>query len=159
MAILLSNELKAVVALENILENAENVQKDKCQTVQCFDYECEMKRNNSDKVDGSSRPVILKFSVRINEGSQAKPYYERLMQNGHFYFSFLFNATFGKFQRLSNYDDGMVVDGFVVQVEEEYDSKKDPHDKSEQVRLDVKLMVRSVTYLGKDKNITSKFIR
>jgi hypothetical protein len=157
MATLLSNELKAVVVPDNFLDNPINVLKENCLIVQHFDYECEHKRNDSGEVYGATKPVILEFSIRVNSPRHARMFYRRLISNEHSCFSFLFNITYGANERMSGYDDGMVVDGYVVHVEETYTTKVDDNG-DKQMMLNVTLQVRSVIYLGRENNFKSTFI-
>ena len=120
MVTLYSNELKALMIAEDFLENPLNVMKEQCLTVQHFDYLCEHKRNASGEVYGSTEPVILKFTVRVNSPMHTKVFYNNIFSNSHNNYSFLFNATFNANQRLADYEDGMVVNGYVVSVEEKH---------------------------------------
>jgi len=161
MAKLYSNELKAFVVSENFLDNPKNVLKEHCLSVQHFDYDCVHKRNDSDEVYGATEPVILSFTVRVNSPVHSRVFYRNLVSNAHYNYSFLFNATFNAYQRLGDYDDGMVVNGYVVSVEEKFSTDRDEAGQSEQILLDVKLLVRSVTYLGREEqnNLKSVFIQ
>ncbi len=159
MSKLYSNELKAVVVPENFLENPNNVIKENCQTVQNFSYECVHKRNKNGEVYGPTEPVFLKFKVRVNSPYHAKPYYNALRMNQCMDFSFLFNVTYNSFDRLSDYEDGMVVNGYVVRVEEEYHSSSNKEGHDEQMMLNVMLQVCSVTYLGRENHFTNTFIK
>ncbi len=158
MAMLLSNELKAVVVPDNFLDNPINVLKENCLTVQHFDYQCEHKRNDSGEVYGATKPVILQFTIRVNSPRHARTFYRRLISNEHSCFSFLFNITYGANERMANYDDGMVVDGYVVHVEETYSTKVDEDGGDKQMLLHVTLQVRSVIYLGRENNFKSTFV-
>lgn len=158
MATLLSNELKAVVVPDNFLDNPINVLKENCLTVQHFDYQCEHKRNDSGEVYGATKPVILQFTIRVNSPRHARTFYRRLISNEHTCFSFLFNITYGANERMTNYDDGMVVDGYVVHVEETYSTKIEEDGGDKQMLLNVTLQVRSVIYLGRENNYQSTFI-
>ncbi len=160
MATLYSNELKAFVVAEDFLENPMSVLKENCLTVQHFDYQCEHKRNASGEVYGPTEPVILKFTVRVNSPKHAKVFYSNLLSNSYFNYSFLFNATFNANQRLGDYEDGMVVNGYVVSVEENYSTEKNQTGEDEQILLDVTLLARSVTYLGREEqnNYKSVFV-
>ena len=160
MATLYSNELKAFVVAEDFLENPMSVLKENCLTVQHFDYQCEHKRNASGEVYGPTEPVILKFTVRVNSPKHAKVFYSNLLSNSYFNYSFLFNATFNANQRLGDYEDGMVVNGYVVSVEEQYNSLKDDDGLDKQMMLEVKLLVRSTIYMGRERqnDLTSVFI-
>lgn len=159
MALTYSNELKAVVVTENFLENPMSVMKENCLTIQKFSYDCVHKRNSAGEVYGPTEPVILNFKVRVNSPYHAKAFYFALGQNHHYDFSLLFNVTFGANDRLADYEDGMVVNGYVVEVEEAYHSAKDEEGHDEQMMLNVKVLVRSAIYLGKEKNFINTFIQ
>lgn len=159
MARLYSNELRAVVIPDNFLENTIGVLKENCLTVQHFDYQCEHKRNQSGEVYGATDPVLLKFTIRINSPRHAKPFYRELISNDHANFSFLFNAIYNNLDRLSDYEDGMVVNAYVVHVEEEFKSPTKRDSQSEQILLTVTLQVRSVKYLGRENHYTNTFIQ
>ena len=155
----LSNELRAVIVQDNFLDNPKNVMKEKCLVLQNFSYECERMRNNSSDVYGASKPVILKFTIRVNSPSHAKELYQRLALNGHNDFSILFNVTFDANQRLSDYEDGMVVNGYVVSVEENFSTGRNMTGEDEQILLNVRILTRSVTYLGRENHFKNTFIQ
>jgi hypothetical protein len=117
-------------------------------------------RNNSSDVYGASKPVILRFTIRVNSPSHARELYQRLALNGHNDFSILFNVTYDNNSRLAGYEDGMVVNGYVVSVEEKYSSLRDESGLDKQMELDVKVLVRSTIYLGREEqnNLKSIFI-
>ena len=146
MAKLYSNELRAVIYPSNFQDNSAGVLKENCLTVQHFDYQCE-----SGEVYGATDPVILKFTVRINSPHHARVFYQRLVLSGHYEYSLLFNVTFDPNQRLSDYEDGMIVDGYVVGVEERYTSQTGKAGSDKQMLLDIEVLVRSTTYLGREE--------
>ncbi len=157
MSKLYSNELKALVVPENVLEVG-SVLQENCMTVQGFNYDCVRERNNSGDSYGPTNPVILSFTIRVNNPADAKPYYEMLANNASFPLSFLFNATFDDNLRLADYEDGMVTEGYVVSVEQDYGSASGDQTAEEQMRLRVKMLLTSTTYLGRQKNYKSVFI-
>ena len=152
-------ELKAVLIQENLIENPLCVLKENALTVQSFLYDCTHRRNHAGEVYGAVEPVILQFCIRVNSPHHAKQFYTELILNNHFQFSFLFNVTWGDTNRLASYEDGLVVDGYVVHVEEEYHSSKQINGEDQQMLLSVKVLVRNVTYLGRDRNLVSHFIQ
>lgn len=152
-------ELKAVLILENVIDNPINILKENALTVQNFSYDCTYRRNNSGDIYGAVEPVILQFRVRVNSPHHARQFYRDSIKNDSFLFSFLFNVTWSENDRLGNYEDGMVADGYVVHVEEEYHSSKQIDGVDQQMLLNVKLLVRSVTYLGRERNLKSYFIQ
>lgn len=159
MGTLYSNELKAVVVMDNFLDNPMNVLKENCMTVQHFNYDCVHKRNDSGEIYGAVNPVMLDFVIRANSPRQARAFYKELVSNEHTNFSFLFNVTYNENQRLDSYEDGMVINGYIVHIEEEYTSRTNQAGSSTQIELHVKILTRSVTYLGADNNYKSTFIQ
>ena len=159
MATLYSNELKAVVVMDNFLDNPKNELKENCMTIQHFNYECVHKRNEGGEIYGAVNPVMLDFVVRANSPRQAKAFYKELVSNEHTNFSFLFNVIYNENQRLQDYEDGMVVNGYIVHIEEEYTSRTNQAGSSTQIELHVKILTRSVTYLGSDNHFKSTFIQ
>lgn len=156
---LYSNELKAVLILDNFQDAPGSVLRENCLMVSHLDYHCEYRRNGSNSVYGAVDPVILNFSIRIGSVKKADPFYRQLVENGHNAYTFLYNTTYDQNDRIDTYEDGMIVDGFVVKVAQEYTTQRTGRDSDEQIMLHVKLLVRSITYLGTDKNFTSTFIK
>lgn len=150
MAILYSNELKAVVVLEDILETPMNIQKENCLTVQEFDYECIRKRTEKGEIYGAMNPVILSFTVRVNNPLHALQFFKAIATNDANSFTFLFNATYDTNLRLKNYEDGVVCMGFVIGTEEVYNNEINERDLGQQMLMKVKLLVCSLTYMGNE---------
>ena len=160
MANLLSNELKAVVILEDLIETPDNILKENCLTVQKLNYDCVRKRNQKGIVYGATNPVLMTFTVRVNRNPQATKFFKAVLSNLTVDFSFLFNATYDNNLRLKDYDEGMVVNGYVVGVEEVYKTDPNANGQTDQMLLNVTLLVCSVTYLGSnsDSNLKGIFI-
>lgn len=55
-------------------------------------------------------------------------------------------------QRLKDYEDGVVAKGYVVGVEEVYQTDSNASGEFRQMLLNVKLLASSVTYLGYEDN-------
>jgi hypothetical protein len=155
-----SKELKAVVTLDNVLDGAKRVLKENCLVVQNFDYQCSLKRNEKGRVFGAMESVILSFRVRVNDPRHAMIFLMELASNNVSCFSFLFNATYGPNERLRDYEDGMVVRGYLVSAEEQYSTETSETGRYKQMLLDLKLLVSEVIYLGyeEDKNLHGVFI-
>lgn len=153
----LSNELKAVILTEDILEMEMNTTQDKCMTVQRFNYNSRRKRDYTGATYGLSDPVLLDFSIRVNSPAHTKPFYSHLADGNNFSLSFIFNAVFNPLRRLTEYDDAMVVNGYVVNISEDFQGSMLGSD-DEQISLKVSILVRNITYLGKDLNKTITFI-
>lgn len=152
-------ELKAVLIHDSILENPLNIQKENSLTIQRLVYNCVHNRNNAGVVYGATEPVILDFTVRVNSPHHAKRFYQESILNNYYDFSVLFNVQWGSNNRMSSYEDGFVANGYVVHVEEDYHSTANEQGLDQQMLLSVKVLVRSVTYLGRDRNLKSVFIQ
>lgn len=148
------NELKAVVTMCNILEGEKSITRDNCMSVEHFDYRLERKRDYNGRTLTGNEPTFLNFSVRINAAEQAKPFYDQMTKQDNATWTFLFNASYSDTKRLTDYYEAMVVDGYVVDIQEDFRSAilNDPDE--QQVILRARVLTRSITYIGQDCNKT-----
>ena len=144
------NELKAVAVMADLLESEKSITQDKCMSVKHFDYRCARRRDSRGRACHANEPAWLTFSVCINSAEQAKPIYQQLTDSKRSPMSFLFNALFSDTKRLTDYYDAMVVEGYVVDVQEDFCSAALSGQEEEQIVLRVRMQVHSIKYVGKN---------
>lgn len=147
-----SDYLKAVLYPDSILENGRNVEKRACHTIQHFAYKCQRNRNDAGFPYGETTPTEMQFTIRLGNPDDGKVFYQRLQSNELFDHTFIFNITFNQSDRMDSYEDAMVVKGYVVDVKEDYDAVVLEDGTMNQVRIEVTLLISSITYMGKDDN-------
>lgn len=155
---LLSNELKAVVVMADMSESGTTVTRDQCMSVDHFLYRCERKRDSDGHTYGANEPVELSFRVRINAAEQARPLYQQLANEEFDTLTFIFNATFSNTKRLSGYEEAMSVEGYIVDIEDDFHSAALTSQDEEQIYLRARMQVRSISYIGQDETKTLCFI-
>lgn len=153
------NELKALVVIADLSESEKNITSEQCMSVQHFDYHCARKRDQKGRTYQAAEPTMLCFSVRINAADQAKPFYSQMMSQDAGIVSFIFNASFNDTHRLQKYDDAMVVNGFVVDVQEDFCSAAATEQNEEQIILRARMQVCSITYMGETDNKVLSFVQ
>jgi hypothetical protein len=178
----ISDYLKAILYPDNLLEyapiddNLWNAEKDKCPVIQHFSYKVQRNRNDAGIPYGGTTPTELKFTIRLGQPDDSKLFYDRLMSNELFEYTFIFNATFDDNKRLKSFEDAMVTRGYVVDVKEDFSkvvtegsAEKDDQEAdtasngqsktlreklknnlSDQILLEVTLLLSSITYVGKE---------
>ena len=142
----LSNHLKAVLFADEMQDGGQNVLKEKCCTLEYFSYRCERSRNDAGFPYGVTNPSVLSFTVRLVAPEEGTVYHQRLLENVPNDYTFLFNASFNDQQRLKSYDNMFIVNGYVVDVEDDFDSGE---KETRQMLVRVKLFVNAITYKGK----------
>ena len=153
---ILSDYLKAILYPENLLEygrigeNRWSVAKDQCPVIQHFAYKVQRNRNDAGFPYGGTTPTELKFTIRLGQPEDSKLYYQHLVLNELFEYSFIFNATFDDNKRLKNFEDAMVARGYVVDVKEDFDVAVTDENLSDQIMVEVTLLLSSITYVGKE---------
>lgn len=147
-----SDFLKAVLYPDRILENGRNIEKNNCYTIQHFAYQCLRSRNDAGFPYGDTTPTEMVFTIRLAHPDDGKVFYHQMQSNELFEHTFIFNATFGPFCRLESFEDAMVVKGYVVDVNEDYDTAVLADGTMNQIRMEVCLLVSSITYAGRDDN-------
>jgi len=146
---LLSNHLKAIMIPEDVTSVRIAVPREDFFTVQHFEYKCERSCDEQGSPEGPTLKVLLNTSIKMVSADAAKLFYERLKQNSRFPYSFIFNATFDSERRLDDFEDGMVVYGYVVDVGESHNCQT-TDETERQVTVSFNVLVTSITYLGKE---------
>lgn len=153
MPAVFSNELKALLVTEDITEAGVSVRAGNCFTVQHFSYECHRRRNGAGFPYGPTVPSFLVFTVKVASDDSGKVFYERMQENGTFSYSFLFNASFNEMRSLSEYQDALVATGYIVDLEELYESAPLGDGTSEQMLIRAKLLISNLAYVGRDNTL------
>ena len=155
MAITLSNHLKATLYTDDIRsldERRFRIPFDRCFTVLHFSYECRRERNKLGYPFGDTTSTILDFTVRLMSPEDGKPFYHQMQQNEPDYFTFMFNVTLFNRQAVTGYEDAMIVNGYVIDVDDDFTNAPTSEGDTEQMLIHVKLLVANITYVGLNGN-------
>lgn len=153
MAGVLSKELKAMLVMEDIMEQGVSVWQGNCFTVQHFSYELHRGRDGHGLPFGATLPSFMEFSVKVSSDSSGKLFFKRMHQDQTFPFSFIFNAVFNAQGRLTDCDDSMVASGYLIDVEEIYGEESHSDGTDEQMLIKARLLLSNIAYAGRDKTL------
>ena len=153
MPVVFSNELKAVLVLEDITEGGVSMLKNNCFTVQHFFYRVERARDAAGVPFGNNLPSYLDFTVRVASGDSGKAFFERMVSPGNHPYTFLFNATFNSAQKLSQWEDALVATGYMIEAEEVYDKESAGQGSQEQMLIRSRLLLSNLLYTGEDNDL------
>lgn len=154
MATVLSNQLKAMLVMDDITEQGVSIVQNGSFTVQHFSYGCTRKRDQAGVPVGPTLPSYLDFSVRVTAGDSAKLFFERMYSQEAFPFSFLFNANFNENRRLTDCQDALVARGYLIAVEQFCDTSGQDAGDSAQMLIKGRLLLSKLIYAGSQKNLT-----
>jgi predicted outer membrane repeat protein len=138
--------LKAVLFTNNLAEVGGSVIQSQCFTVQDYHYHCYRERDSQGNLYGGILSEYLDFTVVVADMEACKFFFQQMEQNENTPVSFLFNATFGPTGRMTDYEDGLVTYGYVIDVEESCDN--DDITGHEQVLIHVRMQLSNMYFLG-----------
>ena len=138
--------LKAILFTNNLAEVSGSVVQSQCFTVQDYHYHCYRERDEQGNPYGGILSDYLDFTVMVSDLEACKFFYQCMELNENTPMSFIFNANFGPTGRLTNYEDGMITYGYVVNVDE--GCMNDDNSGEEQVLIHVKMLLSNVYFLG-----------
>lgn len=128
-----------------------------CLVLQHFDYKCQRSRNESGEPYGTTMSATLNCTIRSAGCLQV--FYDHLKSNATHNYTFAFNATFDEQKLLYDYEDAMVVSGYIIDVEEDFDTDSDENDETRQMLLSIKILLSNITYIGRTTNRTLPIIQ
>ena len=140
----MSKQLKAVMFLDDITEGIP-LRQEKGFTVQHFDYSCFRSRDKVGMPFGPSNASLMQITLKTISSDGYKELYQRLSSMDQFAFSMIFNASYDDFHILQDYEDAMIVNGYVVEIEELFDTIDPQHNG---MILNMKILLHSLDYLG-----------
>ena len=138
--------LKAILYNNNVAEVAGSVVQSQCFTVQDYHYHCYRNRDTQGTPYGKTLSEYLDFTVVVADLEACKFFYQCMDQADNTPVSFLFNATFSPMGQLTDFEDGLVTYGYVVNVDE--GCENDDETGQEQVLLHVRMILSNMYFLG-----------
>lgn len=143
-----SSHLKAVLYPEAINTDKPSVYQNQCLTVQQFSYECMRNRDSSGEPYGPTVSVLMLCTVRLGQPDAGKMFYQALDAGSSMPYTFLFNASFDQQKLIKDYEDAIIVHGYVVKLEEDYTNQPLDDGTTDQMLLHVTLLLSDITYKG-----------
>ena len=140
--------LKAILFTNNLAEVGGSVVQSQCFTLQDYHYHCYRDRDEQGNPFGGILSDYLDFSVIVGDLDACKFFYQCMELNENAPLSVIFNATFGPTGRLSDFEDGLITYGYVIDIEEKCDH--DDETGEEQILLHVKMLLSNMVFIGND---------
>lgn len=149
----MKNYLKVVFVPEDICEMTAAVLRSNCLTVQHFNYASSRHHNSETTLTyHAEKATTLDFTIRINNADCGKMLLTHMLDSELHAYSFIFNATFMPTGRLLDFDDAMMTQGYIIDIQEEFHTQTET-GQAEQMLMHVRLLLNSVTFLGKEDNL------
>ena len=138
--------IKGMVVKEDLSNPRASVNGRNCATLQHFAYECHRERNWEGYPYGSTMPVLMDLVVKVSQTATGKEFYENMDTNEPMVFTVLFDNTFAGKKVLDDYQNALIVRGYVVDIEEEFDKNPGSGGRHNMMLLRVKTLVSNICY-------------
>ena len=146
--------LKSYLVVGDMVESGVSLLSSTGFTVQEVHYDCSRKRNSRGFPYGPTQSACLYVTLKVASNESSKVFFDHMAENQPYAYSFLYDVSFSKMRQMSDFEDAMVAHGYVVDVEETYESSPNTNGAADQMLLRVKLLLTNITYIGRDSNVT-----
>lgn len=125
-----------------------------CFTLTEFSYQCTRSRNDEGIPFGPTLPSMLEFTFKLRKADDTRSFYSDLSGKTAVTYTFLFNANFDDENKsFKSSDDKMTVTGFLVDINEDYDTYTNTNGElADQILVHAKLVINEFVFTSKDKN-------
>lgn len=148
----LPDNINAVLYLEDYRLLRE-VSSDRCLIIQKYEYSMQRSRKDNGEVyDNAPLGNIMTVTVSVGSADQIKPFYSRSTEFDTSRFSILFSAIFDKNGMLDSYSSGIVAEGYIVGIDEDFES--DSQDGEQSMLITVRFLVTRMRFINKELNLT-----
>lgn len=152
MAEVISNRLNVVVFPGNFKETGLSMTKNDSITVLNYNYLCQKTRNKAGIPYGNTNLTYLEFTIRNFTDKFESELLRQMHSEEANEFSFIFNAFYDEFSRISDYEDAFIARGFVMDILENFNPYKDSSQEVGQRVLKVKFLLASIIYIGSNRD-------
>jgi hypothetical protein len=149
--------LKTVLYTENFFEMPDNVIKTNSFNVIDYKYRLFRERDEFNAPYGSFLTDHLTFTVKASTLNDCMVFYQFMDENRSHPFSIIFDPVFNAYGRMTSFKDGIVANGYVVDIQESCEDNDSTGN--EQLTVKISLILNKMSYLGMESlhelNITN----
>jgi len=140
--------LKAFLYAEDFFEMPNNVIKSKGYILQDYKFRFSYNRDDNNNPYGHVISEYMELTVNASLDNDSTVFYGQMEENESRVFSIIFNPVFNAYERIDSFDDGIVFNGYVIDVEES--CPNDDENGDQPLQMKVKLMLNDIAFLGKE---------
>ena len=122
------------------------VERDRCMLVQQYDYALSRARDNGGLPYGDTSGSTLNLTLNTSVNVNTRSLYRLLRVGEPAQFSLINNAVFDEGGRLVDYESAMVVEGYIVSLDEHYDSQRGEGENNN-ATMDICILCIAVQYV------------
>lgn len=149
--------LKTVLYTENFFEMPDNVVNTNSFNVIDYKYRFFRERDEFNAPYGSFLTDHLTFTVKASTLNDCMVFYQFMDENRSHPFSIIFDPVFNAYGRMTSFKDGIVANGYVVDIQESCEDNDSTGN--EQLTVKISLILNKMSYLGMESlhelNITN----
>ena len=149
--------LKTVLYTENFFEMPDNVVNTNSFNVIDYKYRLFRERDEFNVPYGSFLTENLTFTVKASTLNDCMIFYQFMDENRSHPFSIIFDPVFNAYGRMTSFKDGIVANGYVVDIQESCEDNDSTGN--EQLTVKISLILNKMSYLGMESlhelNITN----
>ena len=149
--------LKTVLYTENFFEMPDNVINTNSFNVIDYKYRLFRERDEFNAPYGSFLTDHLTFTVKASTLNDCMVFYQFMDENRSHPFSIIFDPVFNAYGRMTSFKDGIVANGYVVDIQESCTDNDSTGN--EQLTVKISLILNKMSYLGMESlhelNITN----
>lgn len=158
MGFVYSNFLKVMFFPGNILEKNRKFNQIDSLTVQQFDYTFARTCNSNGIPFGATINPVVECTLKFMSESKVKNIIANTISRSVDEYTFLFNASFDSDRNVDNFENAIVVRGYVVNVEQIF-SARERSNENQPMELKITILASDITYAGSQADKTLYFSR
>lgn len=141
--------IKGMMVTADMMNNKESVTAINSAALQYFHYECKRQRGDNGYPFGATLASCLDFVLKVSSSDTGRVFYENLSVNEPMVLSILFDSSFTGKKSLTDFQNALVVRGYVVDIDESFDKNPIRGDgRFNMMMLHIRLLMSELRYVG-----------
>lgn len=149
---LLSNNTKAVMTPQDF-EAVAIVNRRDCYVIQNYKFASSHPRDEKGRPYATTNCALMDVVISIDTFRTIQTFYQKLNSNEAFTYTIFFNVTYDSQNAIESYDQAIKMEGYVVDVEEDFDTEASGPDERKQMTCKVSILLSKVKYVSGNNSI------
>lgn len=143
---LISNNTKAVMTALDF-EAVAIVNRRDCYVIQNYKYVSSHPRDEQGKPYGTTNCALMDVVINIDSFHTVQTFYQQLRKNEPYTYSIFFDVVYDSQNNIDSYAQAIKMEGFVVDIEENFNTETPEDKKRKQMFFKVRLLLTKVKYI------------
>lgn len=127
-----------------------------CYVIQNYKYASSHPRDEQGKPYATTNCALIDVVISVDTLRTIQTFYQQLCSNEAFTYTIFFNVTYDSQNAIESYDQAIKMEGYVVDMEENFDTEASGPEEQKQMTCKVRILLSKVKYVSGNNSLVQQ---